>query len=514
MTGQLKSICQAVNVTTDRLFVVPGNHDVDRAAGSRTEAIDRICLDEQAYYKPCEGEIREMDLLAIEKGKHTYREFLHELFSENPDRVRYYDDPLHPHFCIQTDEFNIIHIDSTITYAAGHEDNLLIGTELFLDLMEQVDPDKTTILLTHYSFDFLRRDEQNQVYSILKDYSAHIWIAGHEHDVLCRKQRDYFYEFQSGNLMLEQGAKSCFLIGTLDIDSGEGVIEAHAWFEGAGWEKYPFIRRGEMDNSTYPFSLQAVNRDFDVTDISEELAGVLRICQKLESPGGSFYGVTYDYALMPDLQDGQITYKNSGNTNPLLDAIDNLWRDKKEQRRASCHALLLGDGGMGKSTMLFCACKELTAQQRLAVYIPLYILQMQNQSIKDYVVQALYGSHRREERWNHLMDCDAVQPEITLLVDGFNELESQWAYRITNELRQLSVSRGVQIIISSRLDFLKYYGMTHFCMINTCDLRDEQIRELFSETEWVEIKNREELHLLLKNPMREIGKCSLRHFPE
>lgn len=37
-------ICQAVGVTSDRLFIVPGNHDVDREALGRDDAVRKICF--------------------------------------------------------------------------------------------------------------------------------------------------------------------------------------------------------------------------------------------------------------------------------------------------------------------------------------------------------------------------------------------------------------------------------------------------------------------------------------
>lgn len=503
MAEKVKTICRAVSCPTDCLFVVPGNHDVDREISGRQKAIERLCLNGNGYYVPNEGRINENDLKEIALGKDSFCEFVQELYSENSERVKYYKDLTHPHFNIETDDFNVVHIDSTLTYTGEHEQNLLIGTELLLNLMEEIDPNKITIFLTHYSFDFLSRDEQNQIYAIMKDFSAPIWIAGHEHDALCRKQRDYFYEFQSGNLMLEQGAKSCILIGTLDIDTGEGQVEVHAWFEGAGWAKYPFIRIREGDNSIYPFQLRLTNEPAELDDNQQEIDGALQLCKMYERQGGMFFGVEYNQKILPDLQSEKREYKNIGEINPLMEAIDDLWKSKEEQCSVSCHALLLGNGGMGKSTMLFCACKELLQRHQLAVYVPLYILQMQNRSIEEWTIQSLYGESGFDnyDRWKRLTRRADGRQGIVLLIDGFNELDSKWAYRITNELRQLSLCQGVQIIASSRLDFLRYYGMTYFQMLNVCELRDEQIKGLFSDIKWKDIVNQRNLHGLVKNPM-------------
>ena len=61
----------------------------------------------------------------------------------------------------------------------------------------------------------------------------------------------------------------------------------------------------------------------------------------------------------------------------------------------------------------------------------------------------------------------------------------------------------MQIIVSSRLDFLRDYGLSHFAMIQSCDLRDEQIQQLFKDRseDWDNVLAQKNLHVLLKNPM-------------
>lgn len=44
MAAYLLSFCSTVGIKQDRLFIVPGNHDVDRNAEGRDEAIKRICF--------------------------------------------------------------------------------------------------------------------------------------------------------------------------------------------------------------------------------------------------------------------------------------------------------------------------------------------------------------------------------------------------------------------------------------------------------------------------------------
>lgn len=53
-----------------------------------------------------------------------------------------------------------------------------------------------------------------------------------------RKQWDYFYEFQSGNLMHEgEYTRSTIMIGTYDSASYNGIVEVHEWDSDNGWFK-------------------------------------------------------------------------------------------------------------------------------------------------------------------------------------------------------------------------------------------------------------------------------------
>ena len=255
----IQNICDAVHVPIDHLFVVPGNHDINRAANGRADAVHRIHnVTEQGgsgYYQPMDGEILIEDLSCIANGQADYVDLINTLYSRVPGRARLYGSAECPHFTVTTNDLNILHLDSTITYSAKQSHDFVIGTELLMNALEQIDKTKPTILLTHYSFDFLNRAEQEQVFSLLQDYHVQLWLAGHEHKHLCRYQWNYFHEFQCGNLVLESRARSCVLIGNLDLSTGIGEICVHAWFPQQGWTQYPFVRTGTNKNTVYPFKL-------------------------------------------------------------------------------------------------------------------------------------------------------------------------------------------------------------------------------------------------------------------
>ena len=112
MASYLKDLCVTCGLDIDRLFIVPGNHDVNRDLPARTEAIQRIMYQRQGYYDPMKGIIERQDMTEIWKGQQDFRAFLAQFYPDS--RLKHYSNPFAPHFNIETEDFNILHLDSTI----------------------------------------------------------------------------------------------------------------------------------------------------------------------------------------------------------------------------------------------------------------------------------------------------------------------------------------------------------------------------------------------------------------
>lgn len=451
-------------------------------------------------YKSNVGTISETDLALLRSGEDKFLSFIDDLFGI--DRA---DEYKKLHFVISTEHFNIVHLDSTLTYGKGHDRDFIVGTRALMDTLDACDESKPTIILTHYSYDFLAQDERNQVETLLSSYNVQLWFAGHEHENLIRWQRGKFLECQCGNLALQKGARSCFLTGELDLDTGDGRISVHAWYEGKGWEEYPFARVGSEDDCIFPFQLRLPG-DRRIAGVSAELSNAREAYDYLSAAGGIFAGVQLNTAILTDLNcDGKL-FANEGASYPLAQVMEKLWLSKRCHPELSCNALILGDGGFGKSTMMYHQCGELLFKQHLAVYISLQAREgANNESIFDYVLRCLYKStdHRARDKFVRLTASVHTRPDLVLFIDGFNELSGAGAQRYVAEIKTLSQYPGVQIIVSSRLDFLRDYGLSHFHMIRTCGLREKQIKQLFEKRpdDWENVEAQKNLRILLKNPM-------------
>lgn len=263
-----RELCIASHIDLENLFIVPGNHDIDTNIEGREELINRLKDWNSDYYKSNSGIISIDDYSLLRQGEIAFIQFISDLLGK--ERAGKYKSP---HFTITTKDFNIIHVDTAMTYGRKSDSNFIIGTRLFMDAIEQCDNSKPTFILSHYSFNFLEQDERNKVAFLLKNHIVAFWLAGHEHSNLITPQRNLFFECQSGNVTTQKGSNACFLTGEFDPVSGVGSIIVHVWFENNGWGIYPFAFIGSGDIKEFKFHINKQGKAtiYEMnTDLAEE----------------------------------------------------------------------------------------------------------------------------------------------------------------------------------------------------------------------------------------------------
>ena len=83
----LKTLCSEAGIDASRLFIVPGNHDINRASTGRDEAIARVMFQRSGYYDAANGNIHDEDYRAIHGGQADFRAFLGKVF--DADRLKW-----------------------------------------------------------------------------------------------------------------------------------------------------------------------------------------------------------------------------------------------------------------------------------------------------------------------------------------------------------------------------------------------------------------------------------------
>lgn len=469
----LKELCFVVGVDTSRLFIVPGNHDINRNSPGRDEAIRRVKFQRTGYYDPKYGRIEEADLQIIHEGQKDFRDFLNKLYDS--DRLSYYNNPSAPHFNIETSDFNILHVDTTITQCSGQEaHDLIVGTKALQTACETLNPNKPTILLTHFPFTSLLQDEKKYVSEILYSYGVRLWLAGHEHDHNLQPMK-YLYSVQAGELQMEENTHATVLIGNYDESTRHGYISAYTWFP-EGWAEYPIIWHDYSEENKFPFALRLPKDN-----------GLSREAVLIQQANQSYYErlpVEIMESIFPSVEMDGKTFEHG-----IQEILSTSWNSDKP------HIILLADGGMGKSTMLLDACRKMDN----ALYVSPESLLTIGYGIEEYCAHELFDGSISRLR-NFTRDKHS-EPNLVLVVDGLNEVDGEAEQKFITEIKRLNLQKGIQVIISSRSDFTPRYSMSGYQVSALQQLSDEQVRTVFTHEEWEEICETPTLLHLLRNPM-------------
>jgi len=178
-TKFLLKILETLDLTINDLYLVPGNHDINRDE-ERSKLIEIINQNDNPSdaldsYMEDEGE-RSILLKSFE----SFQSFYTSLFNKSY--------PLEDlHFVVETEKCNLILLNTCIIAdKSGEEGTLLIGKQKLLDTLEKLEKlelenGKNNIAIGHHSLECLNADEKQVLDNLLDDYNIDIYFAGHVH---------------------------------------------------------------------------------------------------------------------------------------------------------------------------------------------------------------------------------------------------------------------------------------------------------------------------------------------
>ena len=473
----LNRLLTAAHIPQDHLFVVPGNHDITRDSPGRAKVLNCVLKS----YDPRVGDINAHDLQLLKGDRDGYLELLRALIPSS--RLDCYRGDQPPHFVVQTEHLNVFHLDSTLVYAADHETNLIVGSHFVSRALNDCDPNKPTVILSHYSFDSLLRDEQNVLLAWMKQRHVQLWLAGHEHQDIVRTQRDFFYEIQSGNLHFADRTAPGFVVGRFDLETGSGSFQVHRWNPGVDWALYQTLS-DQSDRTRYLFQLQALAVK-EQPDPFYQVA--LRQFEAYHARGGLFHHLRLRQVLLPGIQTDEKLVENlQGELSPLTQVLQDQvgardWRP----------LLLLGEGGSGKSCSVLATWKHLLENGMLTLYLPLHELTEDGPSVEARL-EALLGQP---------LSIVVQARHILLILDGFNEQRPKCIQRTIQSIRNLMGLTGLKLLVTSRFDFRDIYGLRELCLVQTRPLSDAQLELLLSTASAGHKALSPNLRRLVRNPM-------------
>ena len=468
----LKTLCKTIDTPVDRLFIVPGNHDVNRESRGRDEAIKALCFHRMGSYDPETGEVDDKTLETIREGQKEFRAFLAKIYDAS--RLEKYQVASRPHFNIETEDCNVLHVDTTLIYTREQEANdLIVGIKPLQKALDEINENKPVVLITHYPFTSLLQGEKKIISELLYQKGISLWLAGHEHDQILQKV-GYLDCIQSGKLCDGDKMAPTILIG--EHKENGGFIEGYYWSSGE-WRQYQSICHDSPQEKKYPVRTK-IPRD----------CGLSREKVKANQADFDYLKRFSEYfipSLLPELE-----FEDGGKASCLNDALAESWNT------SSPHVILQADGGMGKTTVLLDAC---ATNNIPAVYIPLEKLNAIKIGVRDYCLKTVFDNDL-----DHFADFTRSKgpvPSLLLLIDGLNEVDGQAGQDFINEIQCMTLSKGIQVVITSRTEIAAYFNLSGYRVGSLKPLVVETIRKQFTDDEWNDIKDSAALYKLLSNPM-------------
>jgi len=222
--NQLLSI---MGLTKDRLFMVPGNHDIARSS-SRDEALLKI-------RKIGFNGICKLDTVEINSFLCDQSDFF-DFYSRIKGEVASLEQV---HYITKLSGVNIINMNTSwLCGLDSEEGELFIGSNKLDESLQMIkfNTNDINIALGHHNLNSFHKSEQDQLRSLFKEYNIDFYISGHIHKssinfdshidthmCVCRQTRSD--DFDSGG----------FILGNIDTDKGNSFIEFHTWKQPGYW---------------------------------------------------------------------------------------------------------------------------------------------------------------------------------------------------------------------------------------------------------------------------------------
>ena len=223
---KLKEITE---IDIDRIFFVPGNHDIDRneeedaIIGARTIIRNSGELD-RIYTNP-------KRLKTLFNRQSVYRKFV----NSNRENEIYTDRSL-SHFInlnIKSINLKIVLID-TAWLAHDNTDigNLVVGEHQIINPISDDCDDKLVFSLMHHPLYWLQEFEQLPIENLLVK-NSHFVLRGHVHQSDTKhieKENGNLIVFTAGAAYKSRTADNSYSFGKLDLLTGKGVKIAHSFY--------------------------------------------------------------------------------------------------------------------------------------------------------------------------------------------------------------------------------------------------------------------------------------------
>lgn len=266
------SIASAAKIEITNIYLVPGNHDVNRTnEKKRVKYVKKVYDFADGVFQP-----EDLDFLL---GRFTFFISLcHELKNRGVRSI-WSDNlqPLHPYVCYE--DFNLLCLNTCIICNSNKDrHDLIIGNrDLYHSLQEiqRKNPDKPIVILAHHGLAYLHDDERMEVVNLFSKYPVKLYLCGDTHKPWVRRENQIL-EITMGCSVNERGSIAVFSAG--EMKDGEISVEAYEWKEECSrWEPFTgFNKCFESRKTKVITKMYPVSPDFNFTGRENELEQLKR----------------------------------------------------------------------------------------------------------------------------------------------------------------------------------------------------------------------------------------------
>lgn len=251
-SGFFDELLAITGLSEDQLFLVPGNHDVDRTAiSSGAETIVSSCTGRQAVDRAL---IQQMDRELILSKFHNYAEFVQRYLGDH--RLT-----CDEHYCSvrtlqrHSREISVLGLNSAwLSYGDHDRNHLALGErQVHQAIKASLDAD-LRIAMLHHPFDWLQDTDHEACEALLMDHCDFV-LHGHLHRVglLMQRSPDARAMFVGAGACYEaRQSRNSYNLVRLDLDTLGGTVFLRSWSSNQGgfWTRdvhsYRSVEDGEI----------------------------------------------------------------------------------------------------------------------------------------------------------------------------------------------------------------------------------------------------------------------------
>lgn len=213
----IESLKNVLNISSDNLFIIPGNHDLKRTQ-VRTLAIEGTRKD---------GFIFENDTIdQLKKDFRKYNAFYKQIKNESADYI---------YKLIKKNGYNIFLMNTAFTAGTdSDEGKLILEKDSFYEEIKQLKDQEASINIAigHHPIACFKENDQEKIWNMFNDFNIDFYLCGHLH----RGAYDYDLSggrpiptYQCGSGRVDDYATVTFSIGELDVEKGKGKVYSYKW---------------------------------------------------------------------------------------------------------------------------------------------------------------------------------------------------------------------------------------------------------------------------------------------